>query len=447
MYGKKGAAGAINDGADGLAGEQKDQGPSGSLPPAALTKFHGDLQNLLGEVAAVKRHQAIISAELRDLQNTNRQLWHETIANRANHEKNGDMIDKILKFLAGVFGGRVLGEGGSNFSTGNIQAANTNSGLGLDSYNQRTSNFHDPTQASEPAINRKRVERHNSGLELVPAAKRQRLLLKDSPKKGASASSRANQSTADHNIDSYFEELHSDEDVPANTIRDDASTSVLSMTNSPVERPAATFEDVAANQGAGMPSSAPNWNIDNTTQQPVPVPPLNSNFPTDNYANGNFAIDWPAINSYLNDPNSSSRTNALPDYSSYNFPDPTALLQSIGYVPGVNSPAPLQPEGHDGLSIQPQNGTPLSSFALALSPQNGAYQSNQQQMHSYDSALDNAVSENARLKERMDSLNTAINKLVAQMPQSFDPSATSLPANNTYSAGIGDDFDFSQYCE
>ena len=99
--------------ANAIAGENNDEDgnivtttsttntaqPSGSTGGAQL-----DVSTIAGGLAAIKRHQATISSELKDLQQSNTALWQEALAARERHKKHQDTINRILKFLAGVFG-------------------------------------------------------------------------------------------------------------------------------------------------------------------------------------------------------------------------------------------------------------------------------------------------------------------------------------------------------
>ncbi|KAG8901482.1 stress-responsive transcription factor hsf1 [Tulasnella sp. 403] len=63
-----------------------------------------DVNGIAASLAAIKRHQTTISADLKDLQQSNTALWQEAVAARERHKKHQDTINRILKFLAGVFG-------------------------------------------------------------------------------------------------------------------------------------------------------------------------------------------------------------------------------------------------------------------------------------------------------------------------------------------------------
>ncbi|KAF8751692.1 heat shock factor [Rhizoctonia solani] len=63
-----------------------------------------DMTVLTSSLSAIKKHQTSLSAELKSLQESNQHLWNEALAARDRHKKHQDTINKILKFLASVFG-------------------------------------------------------------------------------------------------------------------------------------------------------------------------------------------------------------------------------------------------------------------------------------------------------------------------------------------------------
>lgn len=62
-----------------------------------------DLQNILSEIAAIKKHQHAISSDLKSIQRDNQTLWQETVSARERSQRQQETIDKILRFLASVF--------------------------------------------------------------------------------------------------------------------------------------------------------------------------------------------------------------------------------------------------------------------------------------------------------------------------------------------------------
>ncbi|GAA5992190.1 hypothetical protein JCM10908_001811 [Rhodotorula pacifica] len=72
-----------------------------------------NIATLLSDLAAIRKHQTAISADLKDLQARNHALWQEALQSREKHKKQEETINKILRFLAGVFGGQVIDAGAS----------------------------------------------------------------------------------------------------------------------------------------------------------------------------------------------------------------------------------------------------------------------------------------------------------------------------------------------
>ncbi|KDQ13971.1 hypothetical protein BOTBODRAFT_110728, partial [Botryobasidium botryosum FD-172 SS1] len=62
------------------------------------------LQPITAELAAIKRHQTTILSDLKELEESSQRLWHESFKSRDRQQQLQDTINKILSFLAGVFG-------------------------------------------------------------------------------------------------------------------------------------------------------------------------------------------------------------------------------------------------------------------------------------------------------------------------------------------------------
>ncbi|RCH92578.1 stress-responsive transcription factor hsf1 [Rhizopus stolonifer] len=62
-----------------------------------------DINHILDEISAIKKHQMSISNELKNVQNDNEILWQENVASKERHIRHQETIDKILQFLASVF--------------------------------------------------------------------------------------------------------------------------------------------------------------------------------------------------------------------------------------------------------------------------------------------------------------------------------------------------------
>ncbi|SRR5713226_1397093 len=63
-----------------------------------------DVNSLVGGITAIKRHQQAISADLNELKASNQHLWQEAMVARQRYKSQQDTINRILKFLASVFG-------------------------------------------------------------------------------------------------------------------------------------------------------------------------------------------------------------------------------------------------------------------------------------------------------------------------------------------------------
>ncbi|KAL4064822.1 hypothetical protein V8B97DRAFT_1986380 [Scleroderma yunnanense] len=63
-----------------------------------------DINSIVSGIQVIKRHQEAISADLNELKMSNQHLWQEAMVARERHKKHQDTINRIVKFLAGVFG-------------------------------------------------------------------------------------------------------------------------------------------------------------------------------------------------------------------------------------------------------------------------------------------------------------------------------------------------------
>ncbi|KAI8823993.1 uncharacterized protein EV422DRAFT_492960 [Fimicolochytrium jonesii] len=62
-----------------------------------------DMNYIIQEIAAIKRHQLTISADLSKIQRENQILWSESTTVRERYQRQQETIEKILRFLASVF--------------------------------------------------------------------------------------------------------------------------------------------------------------------------------------------------------------------------------------------------------------------------------------------------------------------------------------------------------
>ena len=148
-------------------GSSKDLAAADNEEPTASTSaLTIDLHTLLREVAAIRESQTSIAADLKSLASSNQQLWAEAISSRERHQKHQDTINKIVRFLGSVFGGKVLSPNPADPSNpaGKHSAQQNNS-----SHSPRaTSSTSDPFFTANAAPQR-------------PPQRTQRLLLTDTP--------------------------------------------------------------------------------------------------------------------------------------------------------------------------------------------------------------------------------------------------------------------------
>lgn len=102
---KKQAAATADETSLDLRGTTPSSAPNAFPNPTNLSAGQIlDIHTIINGVAAIKRHQQNITGELAELKKSHNLLWQETIATRARYQKHQDTINKILRFLAGVFG-------------------------------------------------------------------------------------------------------------------------------------------------------------------------------------------------------------------------------------------------------------------------------------------------------------------------------------------------------
>ncbi|KAL0576927.1 Heat shock transcription factor [Marasmius crinis-equi] len=84
-------------------GPSSNPAPQTSSAPTQQLDWH----SVVSGIGAIRRHQTNISSELAELKRSNQLLWQESIEARQRHQRQQDTINRIIKFLAGVFGQQV----------------------------------------------------------------------------------------------------------------------------------------------------------------------------------------------------------------------------------------------------------------------------------------------------------------------------------------------------
>jgi len=267
-----------------------------------------DLRTLLDDVAAVRAHQTSISTDLRDLAESNKQLWAEAIQSRQRHQKHQDTINKIVRFLGSVFGGKVL------------------------------SPLNSP--APSPTTN---VSENHPAAPGIPHPRRQRLLLKDVPEnlKSGSTSPRVQE------IEVPLDEL---EDLPlisSNSLLDDLGASRFS-----------TLADSPSNTSAATPrAGSPAFTNDNNLQlqqiEQILSPTVQNNA---------FDFSNPAPFTGPSEPQNQQLQRINKDHSMINSQMDTLQANLDRLVAGLNLPSDPQStdlrSGEDDFGLGQLNGTP-----------------------------------------------------------------------------------------
>jgi hypothetical protein len=62
-----------------------------------------DMAQIINGLSTIKKHQTLISDNLKELQSSNQALWQEAMEARERHRKHQETINRILKFLASLF--------------------------------------------------------------------------------------------------------------------------------------------------------------------------------------------------------------------------------------------------------------------------------------------------------------------------------------------------------
>ncbi|KAI0664745.1 hypothetical protein C8Q70DRAFT_1048960 [Cubamyces menziesii] len=86
---------------------QAEEVAAGLLQASQDGKLSGqavDVRSIVDGITAIRRQQQAIAADLGALKQSNDALWKEAIEARQRHAKHEDTINRILKFLAGLFG-------------------------------------------------------------------------------------------------------------------------------------------------------------------------------------------------------------------------------------------------------------------------------------------------------------------------------------------------------
>jgi hypothetical protein len=84
--------------------QQNTELADGDVPAPGQGTQILDVNSIVTGITAIKRHQQAISADLNELKASNQHLWQEALTARERYKSQQDTINRILKFLASVFG-------------------------------------------------------------------------------------------------------------------------------------------------------------------------------------------------------------------------------------------------------------------------------------------------------------------------------------------------------
>ncbi|KAJ3013936.1 UNVERIFIED_CONTAM: stress-responsive transcription factor hsf1 [Siphonaria sp. JEL0065] len=103
---RSGGGGGGGNGGSGSGGGGYDVDEEPQPREKEKEKAAMDVNALVNEISAIKRHQVTISTDLKTIQRENQALWNDTIVMREQYRRQQETIDKIVRFLATVFEAR-----------------------------------------------------------------------------------------------------------------------------------------------------------------------------------------------------------------------------------------------------------------------------------------------------------------------------------------------------
>ncbi|PVG00955.1 hypothetical protein CPB86DRAFT_782205 [Serendipita vermifera] len=210
---------------DGSIGPHNESGEIAKGSPKSI-----DMAQIINGLATIKKHQDLISDNLKELQTSNQALWQEAMEARERHRKHQETINRILKFLASLF--------------------QTSAATSLRSKSMTTSG----SQNDSPS----------------PTIPRIRLMIKDVP------------------------DNHDDDDDVASTPQSSVRMEEVDLTDEAGSKPYATIKPVtpSASNSSNLPTPAPNSTQSTTPQGNAAASGNGSGYPfpdgTGNFPGGTF---------------------------------------------------------------------------------------------------------------------------------------------------------------
>lgn len=101
--------------------DDRNAGQNETLMRGDVASLIGDIQgmsnlsavqaaSMQGSIQTIKQNQSVINSEIVQLQRSMQNLWQQTLENRQQTLRQQDTINRILRFMAGVFGSSNLGD-------------------------------------------------------------------------------------------------------------------------------------------------------------------------------------------------------------------------------------------------------------------------------------------------------------------------------------------------
>ncbi|GAA6010427.1 hypothetical protein JCM10207_001299 [Rhodosporidiobolus poonsookiae] len=380
-----------------------------------------DIPTLLTDLSAIRKHQTAISADLKELQERNGALWQEALASREKHRKQEETINKILRFLAGVFGGQVLDAGASG-----------GAGAG-GSVSPVMSSTPGPTNGTSTGGKGK-----SNGVVVMPKG-RPRLLLEDVQGRQAQRAAALRELDGDDDEEEIEEIplLNEDDDLPtisSSLIASAPSASISALSRAPVSSSALTFN------GSPSRSSTPSNRF---TAIPTPSPlstPALSNLDSlgslDSSQLGNLSPDTinallqaagnnpDALNAFRNQQQAvgapASNALAAPALPSFDF--------SQSLVPASSAPQPYTP--YNPAALASSAPFDLSALTAPSSTSSNAFNltpSLTSELAQNNAAISSLNSESLDIQNRTAALESQIANLMDSLPEVARAQVESAP--------------------
>ncbi|KAA1067457.1 stress-responsive transcription factor hsf1 [Puccinia graminis f. sp. tritici] len=369
------------------------------LPSNPSVPHTTDLQAILVDILAIRKHQTLMSSDLKTLQSSNAHLWKEAIANRDRIKRCQDTINKILGFLAQVFAGKV-----SNLADPPLGGSIPD----LDRHRSRAKSSREHHHHPHPNNFDYESSPSNTALSLYSQMRHPRLMLEDTQRPSSNSSTDQSLPLAD-NVSSFGKSLDGHASLqnlsfnPNNRNHTHSPTPsthhTSSTTSSPKVGQSSQFQDSSID-----PNLETSIDANGTNGQALhnPVSSTNDQFSPDAVLQALFNNNTSTGGFNINDN----------PFTSINWAD---LVSSDGLggfnedkgEPAMNPPSPLRIT--DGHSTRPVSRPSSSPMDMNTDSSTQLISNTQRQAHGIESVAN-----------KMDSLETAIERLVNNLPDQME---------------------------